>query len=369
MTKETAKTNVLMGGEFLIKETNPHSVFIPEEFSEEQKMMISAARDFLNKEIVPNVEAIDKQEEGLTARLLDKAGEVGLLGVAVPEEYGGLGEDFNTNTGISLELGAGFSWSVSFAAHTGIGTLPILYYGTDDQKKKYLPKLASGELKSAYCLTEPTSGSDALSAKTTAVLSSDSKYYILNGQKMWITNGGFADILITFAQVEGDKFTCFIIDAKSEGFNRGKEENKMGIKGSSTRALFLDNVKVPVENILGERPIAPGLITLYLCLGAMPHANVSWSFGPLGKILVSPAYHRIHHSIDGPVDVNLGIVFVFCDVLAGRAMFPERGSARPSRRTGLAGRPVAVEQAATRSRVAGVFARQLLEPFDARAHY
>jgi alkylation response protein AidB-like acyl-CoA dehydrogenase len=252
MITETAKTNVLMGGEFLIKETDPQSVFIPEEFSEEQKMMISAARDFLNKEIVPNVEAIDKQEEGLTVRLLDKAGEVGLLGAAVPEEYGGLGEDFNTNTGISLELGAGFSWSVSFAAHTGIGTLPILYYGTDDQKKKYLPKLASGELKSAYCLTEPTSGSDALSAKTTAVLSPDGQYYILNGQKMWITNGGFADILITFAQVEGDKFTCFIIDAKSEGFNRGKEENKMGIKGSSTRALFLDNVKVPVENILGE---------------------------------------------------------------------------------------------------------------------
>jgi alkylation response protein AidB-like acyl-CoA dehydrogenase len=252
MISEQTTTKVLKGGEFLIKETDPESVFIPEEFSEEQKMLISAARDFLDKEITPNIEAIDKQEEGLTIHLLDKAGEIGLLGTAVPEEYGGLGADFNTNTGISLELGAGFSWSVSFAAHSGIGTLPILYYGTDDQKKKYLPKLASGELKSAYCLTEPTSGSDALSAKTTAVLSPDCNYYILNGQKMWITNGGFADILITFAQVDGDKFTCFIIDANSEGFNRGKEENKMGIKGSSTRALFLDNVKVPVENILGE---------------------------------------------------------------------------------------------------------------------
>jgi len=246
------QTKVLKGGEFLIKETDPESVFIPEEFSDNQKMMISAAKDFIDKEIVPNIAAIDEQMEGLTIRLMDKAGEVGLLGAAVPEEYGGLGEDFNTNTGISLELGAGFSWSVSFAAHTGIGTLPILYYGTEDQKNKYLPKLASGELKSAYCLTEPTSGSDALSAKTTAVLSPDCNYYILNGQKMWITNGGFADILITFAQVEGDKFTCFIIDANSQGFNRGKEENKMGIKGSSTRALFLDNVKVPVENILGE---------------------------------------------------------------------------------------------------------------------
>ena len=252
MISETVKPKVLKGGEFLIKETDPASVFIPEDFSDDQRMMISAAKEFLDKEITPNIEAIDKQEEGLTIRLLEKAGEVGLLGAAVPEQFGGLGEDFNTNTGISLELGAGFSWSVSFAAHTGIGTLPILYYGTDEQKNKYLPKLASGELKSAYCLTEPTSGSDALSAKTTAVLTPDCKYYILNGQKMWITNGGFADILITFAQVDKDKFTCFIIDAKSEGFNRGKEENKMGIKGSSTRALFLDNVKVPVENILGE---------------------------------------------------------------------------------------------------------------------
>ena len=251
MATETI-TKVLKGGEFLIKETDPEMVFIPEELSEEQKMMTDSAKEFVEKEILPNLDAIDKQKEGLTVSLLEKAGEIGLLGAAIPEEYGGLGENFNTNTALAMELGASHSWGVSFAAHTGIGTLPILYYGTEEQKKKYLPKLASGELKSAYCLTEPTSGSDALSAKTTAVLSADKKYYTLNGQKMWITNGGFADILITFAQVDGDKFTCFIIDANSEGFNRGQEENKLGIKGSSTRALFLDNVKVPVENILGE---------------------------------------------------------------------------------------------------------------------
>ncbi|MEW5842808.1 MAG: acyl-CoA dehydrogenase family protein [Bacteroidota bacterium] len=251
MATETI-TKVLKGGEFLIKETDPEMVFIPEELSEEQKMMTDSAKEFVEKEILPNLDAIDKQKEGLTVSLLEKAGEIGLLGAAIPEEYGGLGENFNTNTALAMELGASHSWGVSFAAHTGIGTLPILYYGTEEQKKKYLPKLASGELKSAYCLTEPTSGSDALSAKTTAVLSADKKYYTLNGQKMWITNGGFADILITFAQVDGDKFTCFIIDANSEGFNRGEEENKLGIKGSSTRALFLDNVKVPVENILGE---------------------------------------------------------------------------------------------------------------------
>jgi alkylation response protein AidB-like acyl-CoA dehydrogenase len=251
MSDET-KTKVLHGGEFLIKESEPQSVFIPEEINEEQKMMVETARDFVQTEIWPKLDAIDKQEAGLTVSLLEKAGELGLLGTSIPEEYGGLGADFNTNTFLSMEMGTSYSFGVSFAAHTGIGTLPILYYGNDEQKAKYLPKLASGEMKSAYCLTEPTSGSDALSAKTTAKLSDDGKYYILNGQKMWITNGGFADILITFAQVDGDKFTCFIIDTNSPGFTRGEEENKMGIKGSSTRALFLDNVKVPVENVLGE---------------------------------------------------------------------------------------------------------------------
>jgi alkylation response protein AidB-like acyl-CoA dehydrogenase len=252
MAEEIKDTDLLKGGEFLIKETDPKSVFIPEELNEEQRMMAEVARDFVEKEILPKVEAIDKQEPGLTESLLEKSGELGLLGAAIPDEYGGLGEGFNTNTALSMELGAGYSFSVSFAAHSGIGTLPILYYGTEVQKKHYLPKLASGELKSAYCLTEPTSGSDALSAKSTATLSEDGKHYILNGQKMWITNSGFADILITFAQVDGDKFTCFIIDANSEGFNTGEEENKLGIKGSSTRALFLDNVKVPVENVLGD---------------------------------------------------------------------------------------------------------------------
>ncbi len=252
MDNEMKKTEALKGGEFLTKDSDPESIFIPEDISDDQKLMAEAAKEFVEKEILPKLDAIDHQEPGLTVSLMEKAGELGLLGAAVPAEYGGLGEDFNTNTFISMEIGASHSFGVSFAAHTGIGTLPILYYGTEEQKHKFLPKLASGEIKAAYCLTEPTSGSDALSAKTTAKLSEDGKFYILNGQKMWITNGGFADILITFAQVDGDKFTCFIIDTKSEGFTRGKEEEKMGIKGSSTRALFLDNVRVPKENILGE---------------------------------------------------------------------------------------------------------------------
>ncbi len=254
MEKDLSKNVLLKGGEFLVKETKPEDVYTPEEINDEQKMMAEMVRDFIEKEIMPNLDAIDKQssDHQLTISLLNKAGELGLLGTSIPEEYGGLGEDFNTNTILAMEMGPSHSFGVSFAAHTGIGSLPILYYGTEEQKKKYLPKLVSGEWKSAYCLTEPTSGSDALSAKTTASLSEDGNYYILNGQKMWITNGGFADILITFAQVDGDKFTCFIIPTDSEGFTKGEEENKLGIKGSSTRALFLDNVKVPKENILGE---------------------------------------------------------------------------------------------------------------------
>lgn len=252
MSEQTTITEILKGGEFLIKETDASSVFTPEDLNEEQRMMVETANDFIQKEIWPNLDAIDKQQEGLTVNLMDKAGELGLLAVSVPEEYEGLGGDFNTSTALIMEMGKSYSFGVSFAAHSGIGTLPIMYYGTEEQKKKYLPKLASGELKSAYCLTEPTSGSDALSAKTTAKISEDGTHYIINGQKMWITNGGFADILITFAQVDGDKFTCFIISTDSEGFTSGNEENKLGIKGSSTRALFLDNVKVPKENILGE---------------------------------------------------------------------------------------------------------------------
>jgi alkylation response protein AidB-like acyl-CoA dehydrogenase len=246
------KSNLIKGGEFITKETPPETVYIPEDINEEQKMMIDTVNDFVEKEIWPRLDAIDNHEPGLMEKLLKQSGELGLLGTFVPDEYEGLGQDFDTNTLISMAMGPSHSFGVAFAAHTGIGTLPILYYGTEEQKKKYLPGLASGEILSAYCLTEPTSGSDALAAKTTAVLSEDGKYYILNGQKMWITNGGFADILITFAKVDGDKFTGFIIPTDSEGFTRGEEEDKMGIKGSSTRALFLDNVKVPVENVLGE---------------------------------------------------------------------------------------------------------------------
>ncbi|MBS1496675.1 MAG: acyl-CoA dehydrogenase family protein [Bacteroidetes bacterium] len=248
----SATANPLKGGEWLIKESNAFETFTPEEFNEEQLMVKDMCLQFLNTEVLPIVDRIDKMEPGLMPSLMDKAGEQGLLGASIPEDLGGLGKDFITSTLVNEGLGAGFSFSVAVAAHTGIGTLPILYFGTEEQKKKYIPKLASGEWKGSYGLTEPNSGSDALGAKSTAVLSADGKNYILNGQKCWITNGGFADVYTVFAKIDGDKFSAFIVERGFEGFTQGPEEHKMGIKGSSTVQLYFQDCKVPVENLLGE---------------------------------------------------------------------------------------------------------------------
>ncbi len=249
---ETSQATVLKGGAWLIKEGSPFETFIPEEYTEEQQMVKDMCRDFLDNEVMPIADRIDKMEEGLMPSLVTKAGELGLLGVSLPEELGGLGKDFITSTVVSEGLGGGFSFTVAVSAHTGIGTLPILYFGTKEQKQKYIPKLASGEWKGSYGLTEPNSGSDALGAKTTARLTEDGKDYILNGQKIWITNGGFADIYTVFAKIDGDKFTAFIIEKDFEGFTHGAEEHKMGIKGSSTVQLYFQDCKVPAENVLGE---------------------------------------------------------------------------------------------------------------------
>lgn len=240
------------GGEWLIKTGDKDSTFTPEDFNEEQLMIQDMCTQFLNTEVLPIMNRIDQKEPGLMASLLDKAGEQGLLSTSIPEAYGGMGKDFITTTLLTEALGAGYSFSVALSAHTGIGTLPILYFGTEEQKQKYIPKLASGEWKASYGLTEPGSGSDALGAKTTATLSADGKYYLLNGQKCWITNGGFADVYTVFAKVDGDKFTAFIIERGAEGFTQGPEEHKMGIHGSSTVQLYFQDCKVPVGNVLGE---------------------------------------------------------------------------------------------------------------------
>jgi alkylation response protein AidB-like acyl-CoA dehydrogenase len=251
---ETTDKKIVKGGDFLIRETAYQDVFIPEEFDEEQLMIAQTCRDFLAAEVFPNLDRIDKMEEGLMASLLTKAGELGILGVSIPEEYGGFGKNFNTSMLVADIVGAGHSFAVAISAHTGIGTLPILYYGNEEQKQKYIPKLGTGEWKASYCLTEPNAGSDANSGKTKAKLAEDGKHYVINGQKMWITNGGFADIFIVFAKIEDDKnLTAFIVERDFGGITMNPEEHKMGIKGSSTRQVFFNDCHVPVENMLSER--------------------------------------------------------------------------------------------------------------------
>ncbi|MGY6522216.1 MAG: acyl-CoA dehydrogenase family protein [Mongoliitalea sp.] len=243
------------GGEFLVKETEAQDIFIFEEFNEEQKMMAQACQDFIDTEIHPRVEEIDSMKHPeLVPSIFKKAGELGLLGISVPEEFGGMGMSFNTSMLIADIIGGAGSFSTTYGAHTGIGTLPILYYGNEEQKAKYLPKLATGEWAACYCLTEPDAGSDANSGKTKAVLTEDGKHYIINGQKMWISNAGFADIFIVFAKIEDDKnLTAFIVEKGFGGITMNEEEKKMGIKGSSTRQVFFNDCKVPVENMLSDR--------------------------------------------------------------------------------------------------------------------
>jgi len=245
---------LITGGEFLVKATDPADVFIPEELDEEQRMIGETCKDFLETEVFPVADRIDAQEEGLMRSLLEKSGELGLLGITIPEEYEGFGQNFITTMYSSEVLGAGYSYAVAYSCHTGIGTLPILYYGNDEQRAKYIPKLATGEWIGAYCLTEPGAGSDANSGKSKAVLSEDGKHYILNGAKMWITNGGFADVMTVFAKIDNDRvLSAFIVERDFEGITFNPEEKKMGIKGSSTRQIFFNDVKIPVENQLGKR--------------------------------------------------------------------------------------------------------------------
>lgn len=242
------------GGAFLISKTNSNDIFSPEEWTEEQLMIAAMCNDFIDQEITPKLDKIDSMEEGLMIKLLDKAGELGLLGLSVPEVFGGMGVDFKTSLLATEYLGKGHSFSVAYGAHTGIGTLPLLYYGNEEQKAKYAPLLANGEWKAAYCLTEPSAGSDANSGKTKAVLSEDGSHYILNGQKMWITNGGFADLFTVFAKIDDDSnLSAFLVESNLDGISLNPEEKKMGIKGSSTRQIFFNNVKVPVSNLLSER--------------------------------------------------------------------------------------------------------------------
>ncbi|MFQ5335617.1 MAG: acyl-CoA dehydrogenase family protein, partial [Flavobacteriales bacterium] len=248
------KLENIKGGEFLIRQVDCSDVFTPDEFDEEQRMIAQMCRDFIQQEILPNLDDIDQMKEGLLTSLLEKAGEQGILGISVPEEYGGFGKDYITSMLATEALGSGHSFTVAYATHTGIGTLPLLYYGSDELKKKYLPRMVSGEMKACYCLTEPDAGSDANAGKAKATRSDDGKHYILNGQKMWITNAGFGDVFTVFAKIDDDKnLSAFFVEKDFGGITINPEEKKMGIKGSSTCQVFFSDCKVPVENMLGER--------------------------------------------------------------------------------------------------------------------
>jgi alkylation response protein AidB-like acyl-CoA dehydrogenase len=245
---------ILKSGEFLVENTKAEDIFIPEEFNEEQRMIAQTCQDFLTTEVYPNIDKVDKQDRELMESMLKKSGELGLMGISIPEEYNGFGQSFLTQMLAAETIGAGYSFSVAFMAHCGIGTLPIMYYGNEDQRERYVTKLATGEYLGAYCLTEPGAGSDANAGKTNAHLSEDGKHYILNGQKMWITNAGFADVQTVFAKIDNDRvLSAFIVESNFPGVIINPDEHKMGIKGSSTCQIFYNDVKVPVENLLGRR--------------------------------------------------------------------------------------------------------------------
>ncbi|HEX7997436.1 MAG TPA: acyl-CoA dehydrogenase family protein [Pyrinomonadaceae bacterium] len=251
MSAAVEEKRVVAGGSFLIEETTPGGIFTPEDFTEEHRMIAETTREFIDNEVSPHIDALEKHDWKLARDLIHKASDLGLISANIPEEYGGLGLDQTSSCLVGEGLGRAASFATTMGAQSGIGLLPIIYFGTEAAKQKYLPKIATGEIVTAYALTEAGSGSDALAAKATARLSEDGTHYILNGEKMWITNGGFADIFVVFAKVDGDKFSGFIVE-RQEGLTSGAEEHKMGIKGSSTTALVLSDVKTPVENLLGE---------------------------------------------------------------------------------------------------------------------
>ena len=248
----TTTLKAALGGSFLLESPRPEDVFTPAELTDDQRLIGQTAEEFVTKEVTPLIKELEEKKPGLMPQLLKKAGELGLLGGGVPDEYGGTGLDRISSTFLSEKISSYASFSVSLGAHSGIGTLPIVYFGTEEQKKKYLPKLATGEWLASYCLSEPQAGSDAQASRTRAVLSPDGKHWVLNGQKMWITNGGFADVYVVFAKVDGEKFSCFIVERGYPGFTPGAEEKKMGLHGSSTAPIFFENCLVPKENLLHE---------------------------------------------------------------------------------------------------------------------
>src|SRR6267378_4370502 len=294
------------GGSFLVEACTPEDVFSPADLTDDQKLIGRTAEEFVRNEVVPLIPDLEQHKPGLLAQLLKKAGDIGLLGGGVPEEYGGAGLDKVSSVQLAENLSAYASFGVSHGGHSGIGTLPIVFFGTAEQKKKYLPLLATGEKLAAYCLSEPQAGSDAQNSRTRAVLSPDGRSYILNGQKMWITNGGFADVYIVFAKVDGEKFSCFIVERAFPGFSTGAEEKKMGLKGSSTTALFFENCQVPKENLLHD--IGRGHIVAFNILNAGRFSLGAYCTGGAKRSLETASKYAKERTAFGKPIGNFGLI-------------------------------------------------------------
>ncbi|HUJ30148.1 MAG TPA: acyl-CoA dehydrogenase family protein [Candidatus Acidoferrum sp.] len=294
------------GGAFLITDSAPEDIFTPADLTDDQRLIGQTAEEFVTKEVLPFVSELEEHKEGLMAQMLKKAGELGLLSGAIPEQYGGSGLDKVSATILAEKLAGYASFAVSHGGHAGIGTIPIVYFGTEEQKRKYLPAIATGEKLSCYCLSEPHAGSDALAARTRAVLSPDGKNWILNGQKMWITNGGFADVYIVFAKVDGEKFSCFIVDRGTPGFSTGTEEKKMGIKGSSTVPIFFENAPVPKENLLHE--IGRGHIVAFNTLNVGRFSLGAYCLGGAKQVLIAASKYAKERTAFGKPIADFGLI-------------------------------------------------------------
>jgi len=301
LTKPAAK-----GGSFLLESAQPSDVFTPADLADDQKLIGQTAEEFVLKEVFPFIKDLENKKPGLMPQLVKKGGEVGLMGGGVPEEYGGAGLDKISTTVLTEKLSIYGGFAVTHGAHAGIGTLPIVYFGTDAQKKKYLPKLATGEWIGAYCLSEPQAGSDAQNSLTRAELNKEGTHYILNGQKMWITNGGFADVYIVFAKIDGEKFTAFIVERTFPGFKPGNEEHKMGIHGSSTTPIFLENCRVPKENLLHE--IGRGHIVAFNILNAGRFTLGASCVGGSKHVLVSSSKYAKERKAFGKQIGDFGLM-------------------------------------------------------------
>ncbi|MGH9774680.1 MAG: acyl-CoA dehydrogenase family protein [Candidatus Acidiferrales bacterium] len=304
-TTPTAHT-MTRGGGFLVTSSRPEDVFTPAELSDDQKLIGQTAEEFMAKEVIPLVPELEQHKHGLMSEVLKKAGELGLLGGGIPEAYGGTGLDKVSTTLLAEKLSSYASFAVTHGGHAGIGTVPIVYFGTEEQKKKYLPKIATGEWISCYCLSEPQAGSDALAARTRATLSPDGKHWILNGQKMWITNGGFADVFVVFAKVDGEKFSCFLVERSYPGFSSGAEEKKIGIKGSSTVPIFFENCPVPRENLLHE--IGRGHIVAFNTLNAGRFSLGAYCLGGSKKTLEAASKYSKERTAFGKQLREFGLI-------------------------------------------------------------